>query len=132
MCPTPDWLRYGNACFKLVNQKEYWIGAQDACRNINGNLTSIHSAEENDFVRQMADALGLPAVWIGLNNLNSADGSYEWVDGSDLSYTNWADGEPSQYSGVIKNCTALNNDRKWHNVNCYTSAFTYVCGKRLY
>jgi len=129
MCSSPDWLRYGNACFKLVNEKGSWIDAQDACHDINSNLTSIHSAGENDFVRQIANTFGLHSVWIGLNNLNSADGNYKWVDGSDLSYTNWEDGEPS---GGIENCTAQwNSGLSWSDFNCDSHFVPYVCGKRL-
>ena len=132
ICFTPDWLRYGNACFKLFAERKTWIEAQDSCRSINSNLTSIHSADENDFVYETGSAFGLSSVWIGLNNLNSADERYEWIDGSNLTYTNWHDGEPN-HSGNIENCTEQSFQAgKWNDLSCdrYHN-LSYVCGKRL-
>ena len=31
-------------------------------------------------------------AYIGLTSLNSTDGSYTWIDGSPLNYTNWMKG----------------------------------------
>jgi len=113
-------------------ERKTWIEAQNSCRSINSNLTSIHSADENDFVSETGSASGSSFVWIGLNNFNSADERYEWADGSNLTYTNWLDGEPSN-SGNIENCTALNvQARKWNDLSCDRYHFlSYVCGKRL-
>jgi len=104
-----------------------WIEAQDACRSrYNSNLTSFHSAKESDFVRQIANIFRLDSVWIGLNKLDSADGNYEWVDGSDLTYTNWVIGEPS---GGIENCAAQwNSGLNWIDLPCASDYFLpYVC-----
>lgn len=81
-------------------------------------LTSIHSAEENKFVRQLAALTSY--AWIGLFNLNSRDHSYEWVDGSMVDFRNWDDGEPNNYLGPGENCTKLlvTGEGKWSDGPC--------------
>lgn len=50
--------------------------------------------------------VSLVNVWIGLTNLVNAKAVYEWVYGSDVSFTNWQPGEPN-FMGGSENCTEL-------------------------
>ena len=131
ICSTPDWLRYQNSCFKKFTEEVNWLDAQQSCLSISSNLTSIHSAEENVFVRNVVSP-GSSSIWIGLNNLNSADGSYEWADGSNLAFKNWTDGEPNNNGpgGIIENCTEFNSAGAWNDLNCSYHSLSYVCGKK--
>ncbi|KAL9952320.1 hypothetical protein ACROYT_G039556 [Oculina patagonica] len=104
ICSTPDWLQFNGSCFKAFTEKVNWFEAQKTCRSLNSNLTSIHSAEENDFVRDKVTPLSEP-VWIGLNNLKN-NAVFEWDDGSDVSFTNWNPYEPNNLGGS-ENCTEL-------------------------
>ena len=88
ICSTQDWLRYQNSCFKLVTEPKSWLAAQQSCVSINSTLASIHNSEENDIVHQFAVA-NKAGVWIGLSNLYTRDLSFEWVDGSEVSFTDW-------------------------------------------
>ena len=62
-----------------------------------------------------------------------ADHSYEWVDGSSVSFTKWDDNEPNNSgpSGINENYTELNAAGKWNDLNCSTFNRSFVCGKRL-
>ena len=125
ICPTPDWLQFNGSCFKAFTERVNWFKAQQNCLSLNSNLTSIHSAEENDFVRnKVASSSG--KVLIGLNNLKKK-GVYEWVDGSDVSFTNWARNEPNRFRGA-ENCTEVRVDGEWNDVNCSNYYRNYVCG----
>lgn len=130
MCVSQDWLRYQNSCFKLFSEYKTWISAQNSCERINSSLVSIHSAEENAEVHKLVVKNKGP-VWIGLTNLYSIGLSYEWVDGSDLSFTNWSYGEPSySHKGVFENCTEMGLSGRWNDLNQNLS-LTYVCGKKI-
>ena len=76
---------------------------------------------------------GSPKLWIGFYNLNSADHSYEWVDGSNVSFKKWDDNEPNNHGplGINENCTELNAAGKWNDLNCLGNNLTFVCGKKL-
>ena len=100
-----------------------------ATDEMNSNLTSIHSVEENNFVRQVVSA-GSSYMWIGLSRkIDSHDDSFHWVDGSDLSFTNWASGEPSS---IHENCTefVMRTGGKWNDLRC-TVHKSFICGKKL-
>ena len=124
MCFTPDWLRLQRSCFKEFTEKVNWYTAQQTCQSINSNLTSIHSAKENDFVSHRVAASSESIYWIGLNDFKN-NTVYEWVDGSDVSFTNWGPTEPN--SGGIDNCTESNYGR-WNDLACSTHR-SFVCGK---
>lgn len=80
-------------------------------------------------MRQVVSA-GSSYMWIGLSRkIDSHDDSFYWVDGSDLSFTNWASGEPSSTN---ENCTefVMRTGGKWNDLRC-TVHKPFICGKKL-
>ena len=71
---------------------------------------------------------GSSRLWIGFYNLNKTDHSYEWVDGSNVSFTKWSDNEPS---GINENCAEFDALGKWNDLNCLPHNLNFVCGKNL-
>lgn len=118
-------------CFKAFGERVNWFKAQQTCETLNSNLVSIHSAEENnfllDFVRLQVGSR-ITAAWTGLNRL-TAEGGFEWVDGSDLTFTKWRPGAP--FDKKDRNCTLLFVDYPpsgyWKNVNCFDIKRHYIC-----
>ena len=56
-----------------------------------GNLTSIHSGEENDFVKSLA--YYSDNTWIGGSDARH-EGNWEWTDGSTWDYEYWLSDQP--------------------------------------
>ncbi len=58
-------------------------------------MISIHSAEENYFAIDLANRNTTKdiTVWIGAKRNNSVD-YFEWTNGHEFNYSNWASGEP--------------------------------------
>ena len=80
-------------------------------------------------MRQVVSA-GSSYMWIGLSRkIDSHDDSFHWVDGSDLSFTNWGSGEPSS---INENCTefVMRTGGKWNDLRC-TVHKSFICGKKL-
>ena len=131
MCTPSDWVYFNNSCFKVFKEELNWFDAHRPCTSNKSTLTSIHSAEENNFLRKTGQA-SISSAWIELFNLNSTDRNYEWVDGSMVDFRNWNVDEPNNaYSG--ENCTELSvnwNRGKWNDNSCYSKR-AYVCGKKL-
>jgi len=77
-------------------QPATWIEAQMKAQALGGNLVTINDAAENEYVRShFANYGGNPqAVWIGLTD-RTTEGTFTWVDGSPVTYTNWNPGEPN-------------------------------------
>ena len=114
----------------MFTEEVPWFDARKSCTTIGSNLISIHSTEENNFLRQEISPVSISSAWIGLFNLNSADHSYEWVDGSMVDFRNWKDGEPNNADSG-ENCTELYRvNGKWNDDSCYDNK-TYICGKKF-
>lgn len=110
-----DWLCLNNSRFKQIAFKFPRVQVQMSCASIDSNLTSVHSDEENELLRQV----GLPHLWIGLSREEeSPDDSFHWADSSDLSFANWAREEPA--SSIYENCTdmVVSTGGKWRVVSC--------------
>ncbi len=93
-----------------------WEEARNAALAFGGDLASITSAEENEFIEQLI--MDSPFVaegpdgtlrfnlgtgwWIGgirtLETIDPAVG-WSWVTGEPFDFTDWAPGEPNDYSG---------------------------------
>jgi len=68
--------------------------AELAANHLGGHLASIRSAEEQQFVRDFLQGGGERMHWvIGMTD-DQQPGTYEWLDGSPVTYTNWAPGYP--------------------------------------
>ncbi|CAH1241745.1 VCAN [Branchiostoma lanceolatum] len=93
------WRDYNNHYYKLMEDKVSWATANWRCEQHGGNLSSIKDSDENDFIADVIrNAKGYLRhhVWFGLKR--GPDGQFKWTDGSPLSYSNWAPGEPDNHS----------------------------------
>ena len=93
-CP-PNWTTGSDRCYYLpLYRKLDWFQSQEACERLGSRLAIIKSEEENNIVSQVFTELleteTLPSgnIWIGGFNYNK-DGSWRWVTGENVSYTNW-------------------------------------------
>ena len=49
-CCSPNWLYSNDFCYRFFISKKNWQDARHNCLNLGADLTSIHSAEENNIV----------------------------------------------------------------------------------
>ncbi|OXB67692.1 hypothetical protein ASZ78_015224, partial [Callipepla squamata] len=81
-----------NSCFRIFvrenNRKKTWFEARDFCREIGGDLAAINSEEEQRVIEDLIT----------------------WVDGSNLHYAAWAEGEPN-FAAAQEHCVVL--DKKY-------------------
>lgn len=98
-----------------------WTDARETCLNINSNLVSIKSEEENKFV-VAAFFIGKSA-WIGLRY-----GTGVWTDGSNATY--FATTLQPSIGPTERDCYALDNTLQWFITPCSTGLKQVVC-KRI-
>jgi flagellin len=86
-----------NSTYTRVNSAGItWSDAKAAAEAAGGHLATIGSAEE---LSQIMAAVGSGAnLWIGLTDENS-EGTFQWVDGTAASFTNWMGGQPDNSGG---------------------------------
>ncbi|KAJ0011983.1 hypothetical protein NQD34_012958 [Periophthalmus magnuspinnatus] len=103
-----------NYCSKFftgprANEKT-WFEAREYCRDIGGDLLSIHSRDELRVARH-------GKAWIGLY-VPDANTGYAWSDGS----PHWQEGEPNNFNNAeaCAEFTIYNWDERgsWNDVNC--------------
>jgi len=85
--------------YELIKDQVTWTDARDAAASstylgLTGRLVTITSAAENAFV--VGRVASCEWVWIGLSDA-AQEGSFAWVDGEPLAFTNWYQGEPNNF-----------------------------------
>ena len=83
--------------YALLNNVS-WQQAEDIAVSMGGNLVTIRSQAENDWLNSTFSPLAGTAMWIGLNDATE-EGTYVWSSGEPVSFTNWDAGQPSDPTG---------------------------------
>ena len=104
-----------------------WSDAQSSCAIWGGDLTSITTERENNYLNIIIPDT-VSNCWIGLND-RDVEGTYTWIDGTELGYTNWTS-IMSDYSNSV--CVQINNTGEgyWNSVNCEVTSNTFVCKRQ--
>ena len=103
--------QFDGSKYYLSDYSDTWGGAYSFTQSDDDvQLVCISSQEENDFI---SSSIGFNEAWIGLNDINE-EGVYEWVNGEQFSYSNWADGEPND-AGGIENFIHMWGDGTWND-----------------
>eukprot|EP00957_Ditylum_brightwellii_P150981 11496214-Ditylum_brightwellii.AAC.1 len=80
-----------------------WFQHHRIANDWGGDLASIHSKQENDFLQTLSDS---ETSWIGgrrmINYTDKNNEMWTWSDGSDWDYTKWSEGEPDNASSKGK------------------------------
>lgn len=131
LCGDATWTLYRDLkCIKYIDQLTTYEGALEVCRRVIGTndsspLITIKSAEEQAFVTKLLfqDHQVIENVWLGAERGRENSLDFQWSDGSELDYTNWAPENPTDE--LEKNCTELTShlsrqvdDGLWKNTPC--------------
>jgi len=124
-CPCPS---------QTVDEVDYffcthvrkWTQARAFCKAQGHQLARIDSAEQNEAVWAVAhETKG--GIWaIGLNDRKTED-EYLWGDGTEATFTNWAEGEPAKLLPQF-DCTFYKGSAAplWYERNCSSKA-PFIC-----
>ncbi|KAK7929017.1 hypothetical protein WMY93_005412 [Mugilogobius chulae] len=128
-CPT-FWFPFKDRCYKYMASPMSWIDAEIFCLSQGSNLVSIHSQEEQEFVKSLIGNFDptRSRTWTGLRDKDK-DHFFMWTDGCPLQFENWQDGEPNNHGGH-EHCVDVNGvDMLWNDITC-TEKFPFVCASR--
>ncbi|KAL9966879.1 hypothetical protein ACROYT_G025016 [Oculina patagonica] len=128
-----DWKHFDSSCYKYFSEALSWSDASSHCREMNGSLVILHTAEENDFVSR-AVVPDTYRAWIGLNDYGSSPRDWKWEDGSGLSFSHWY---PSEPNNVVENCVEVLNgffyggqwNHAWNDNRC-SVGLPFICERR--
>ncbi|MBR6785990.1 MAG: leucine-rich repeat protein, partial [Clostridia bacterium] len=85
---------YNGHIYSLYNESLSWTDAKAFCEDMGGHLVTVSDKAEQDAINQLFELPNKALYWIGLYDSN-LDGTWEWVTGEPVKYTNWGSGEPS-------------------------------------
>ncbi|KAK0144995.1 CD209 antigen [Merluccius polli] len=84
-----SWLYFNNSFYFISSTKKNWMDSRDDCLQRNTDLLVINSREEQELTMRWH---GPGTFWIGLRETK---GTWEWVDGTNMTLSYWGDGEPN-------------------------------------
>ncbi|XP_047560184.1 low affinity immunoglobulin epsilon Fc receptor isoform X3 [Lutra lutra] len=122
-CPE-KWVSFQRKCYYFGEDPKRWIQARFACSKLQGQLVSIHSQEEQDFLARHANRKG---TWIGLRDLDR-EGEFIWMDKEPLNYSNWRPGEPNN-GGQGEDCVMMQGSGQWNDAFCGSRLDGWVCDR---
>lgn len=97
-----------------------WTQAQSTCQANGGNLATVTSAAVNTLLTNNLPSGG---GWIGFTD-QASEGTFVWVDGSPVTYTNWNTGEPNNVGN--EDYTILTGTGKWNDLPASSSTYYFM------
>jgi len=107
-----------------------WFEARDECPVFGGYLVTIHSLEDQIFLKGLIDAGVCQGwgPWIGITD-EDVEGDWKWVTGEPTTFTYWSGGEPN--GGTSENYAhidcANNSEGTWNDVSHDWPWETFIC-----
>ncbi|NXS81839.1 MRC1 protein, partial [Erpornis zantholeuca] len=124
-CPK-GWERYGCCCYLVGHISVTFSEAKKTCERSSGYLTSIGDRYEQAYLTSLIGLSSEKYFWIGLSDMEEK-GSFKWVTGEGVLYTNWNAAMPGKEAG----CVALRTGNAaglWDVQSCEVKA-KFLCKK---
>jgi hypothetical protein len=111
---------YDNSRYYYSTGVQNVNGARSSCEQIGGYLVSINNAQEAAFIDTFR---GSTSIYIGFTDEQN-EGSFAWMNGDPVTFTNWSPGEPNDVGG--EDYTVVVTNGLWNDVSG-VSANRFVC-----
>ncbi|KAM5141830.1 pulmonary surfactant-associated protein D-like [Mantella aurantiaca] len=90
--------------------------AKARCANAGGQMASPRNDNENEAILSIRNHYGVLA-YLGITEQESK-GTYNYLSGEAISYTNWDQNEPNNFQGTIEDCVEIRDTGKWNDAIC--------------
>lgn len=115
---SEGWFQFNDEkCVRIISSQALnFYESQELCRSkYNSKLLSIKTEKESEFLHNLIKFrdVKLP-VWLGA--VQNDFSSFNWIDKSDVTFTNWAEGEPNDPDHACLSMTASGG--KWADNDC--------------
>ncbi|CAH2273536.1 Hypothetical predicted protein [Pelobates cultripes] len=122
-CPS-GWRATGCSCYYFSSSTLQWDKARDECYKFNSALVTFSSKNDMDTFNKLFTVS--TRYWMGLRRDATNINMWKWLDGTELTFTNWASGEPNNY-GNKEHCGEILSG-PWNDRNCDDSV-NFICRK---
>ena len=121
-------LIYDGSCYKVfkVSTPINWLDAQSSCAIWGGDLTSITTERENNYLKIIVPD-PVSNCWIGLND-RDVEGTFTWTDGTKFTPSSFI---TIQYNNATNDCVEIDTTvgSSWVTVGCDTTRQSFLCKK---
>jgi hypothetical protein len=103
---------YGGHDYLLTATAKTWLNAEAEAVAVGGHLVTINDSTEEAWLQSQ---FGNSGKWIGFTD-QAAEGTWVWISGEPVTYTNWNGGEPNDAGGedyAVTNWSGI----KWNDLN---------------
>ncbi|XP_065146259.1 uncharacterized protein [Paramisgurnus dabryanus] len=115
---TDGWFYYQSSLYFISSEVKNWNESRRYCRERGADLIIINNKEEQDITK----ISGRENFWIGLTD-SDKEGRWKWVDGSTLTTSFWAPGDPRNDKDCVQS-----NSSVWITYTC-DARFYWICEK---
>ncbi|XP_006869056.1 PREDICTED: C-type lectin domain family 4 member G-like [Chrysochloris asiatica] len=125
-CPT-SWMPFAGSCYLFSQKRGKWQEAQKSCADSGAHLVIVGGLEEQTFLSRNTSGRNF---WLGLSAVRSKNKiqSYQWMDGVQLTFSHWNEGEPNDWWGK-ENCIVMLPTGLWNDATC-SVMYNWICEKR--
>ncbi|CAL8239891.1 unnamed protein product [Gadus morhua 'NCC'] len=127
-CPY-GWQTHEQSCYFASTIEKTWEDSQIYCVQQGANLIMVKNSAEMSYLNSIVELGG--EVWIGLTD-NGKEGQWMWVDGTRMTTSFWAKGQPNQHLAIDQDCvefwSSSSTHGSWNDEACSIKA-KWVCKK---
>ncbi|XP_027866894.1 galactose-specific lectin nattectin-like [Xiphophorus couchianus] len=130
-CPA-GWTWYNGRCFVFVKDIKRWIMAENTCLSMDGNLASMHSMDQYNFIRELIynETGKHTSTWVGAHD-SAQEGIWMWSDGSKFVFKVWGENEPNNIRGM-EHCLQINHNERNHTSDeACAKKLPFICARPL-
>ncbi|XP_059902487.1 macrophage mannose receptor 1-like isoform X1 [Gadus macrocephalus] len=121
---TPEgWRIFNQSLYFVSMTKRNWTASRDDCLQRNADLVVINSKVEEELATKW-----WLRTWIGLRLDRDTEGTWKWVDGTNVTSSSWLSGEP--YLPTITEACALGDNSQLIPTPC-ASQNHWICEKTV-
>ena len=104
----------------LLVEGPSWSEAQKNALALGGNLVTINSQAENDFIFENFDQITTGAseglgIMIGITD-GEEEGTWKWINGEEVTYTNWGTNQPDNMNGKENHSVIGWDNGTWNDI----------------
>uniref|UniRef100_A0A674IJ19 C-type lectin domain-containing protein n=1 Tax=Terrapene triunguis TaxID=2587831 RepID=A0A674IJ19_9SAUR len=105
----------GEKTFQANGSEGDFETSKATCSQAGGLIASPRNSAENSAIQQIVVRHN-KAAYIGINDIQT-EGSFKYLNGEAIGYSNWAPGEPNNVGG-IEDCVEVYPDGRWNDKSC--------------